>query len=360
MLYHLLYPLSDMFFGFNVFKYITVRSALAFVLSFLVVVLLGNRFIKYLKTINLKEHIDMYGHVKLEQIFTSKQGTPTMGGLLIGFSIIFSTFFCAKLDGPLIWISMFIMFWFMMIGFVDDLVKVKNKKGLSRFQKLASQIVGAFVVGVILYIFNIISPTLHIPFFKDVVINLGAFYVLWVILVLCSTCNAVNFTDGLDGLAIGSTIMVALAFGILSYVTGNIKISEYLFLPYIAGSGELAVVCSAIMGSGLGFLWFNAHPAEVFMGDVGSSLLGGLLGAIAVLIHKEIWLLIAGGLFVLEAISVIAQIFSVRVFKKRVLKAAPFHHHLRLSGWAESKVTIRLWIISLLFVAVSLMTLKIR
>lgn len=360
MLYHLLYPLSDMYFGFNVFKYITVRSALGFVFSFLIVVLLGNRFIKYLRTINLKEHIDMYGHVKLEQIYTSKQGTPTMGGLLIGFSIMLSTFLCARLDGPLIWIAMFIMVWFLLIGWVDDLVKIKNKKGLTRFQKLSSQIVGAFVVGVILYVFKTIDPALHIPFFKDLVINLGVFYVVWVILVLCATCNAVNFTDGLDGLAIGSTIMVALAFAILSYVTGNVKLSEYLFLPYIAGSGELAIVCSCIMGAGLGFLWFNAHPAEIFMGDVGSSLLGGLLGAIAVLIHKEIWLLIAGGLFVLEAVSVIAQIVSVRLFNKRVLKAAPFHHHLRLSGWAESKVTIRLWILSLLFVAVSLMTLKIR
>lgn len=360
MLYHLLYPLRDVFFGFNVFKYLTVRSAIGFLLSFLIVVFLGNRFIKYLRRINLKEHVDMYGHITLEKIYGGKQGTPTMGGLLIGFSIFVSALLCCRFDNPFVWLSLFVMLWFMGIGFIDDVVKLKNKRGLSRINKLICQIVGGLMLAVTIYVFELITPQVHFPFFKDFIINLGVFYVLWVILVVIATCNAVNFTDGLDGLAIGSTLMVALAFCALSYITGNVLLSEYLFLPYIAGSGELAVVCACIIGAGLGFLWFNAHPAEIFMGDCGSSLLGGMLGAIAILIHKEAWLLIAGGLFVLEALSVIVQICAVRIFNKRVFKAAPFHHHLRLSGWAEAKVTVRLWILSLLFVAVSLMTLKIR
>ena len=360
MFYHLLYPLKGMFFGFNVFKYLTVRSGLGFIISFLLVVILGNRFIKYLRKINLKENIDMYGNVKLEKIYGGKQGTPTMGGLLMGMSILVSVLLCSRLDTPFIWLSLFVMLWFMGIGFIDDVVKLKNKRGLSRLQKLSSQMVGGLFIAVTIYVYELITPTIHFPFLKDMVLNIGIFYVFWIMLVISATCNAVNFTDGLDGLAIGSSIMVALTFGVLSYISGHAILSGYLFLPHIPNSGELAVVCSCIVGAGLGFLWFNSYPAQIFMGDVGSSLIGGMLGAVAVMIHKELWLLIAGGVFVLEALSVIGQIVAVRVFKKRIFKAAPFHHHLRLIGWAEAKVTVRLWIISLLFVAISLMTLKLR
>ena len=360
MLYHLLYPLRDIFFGCNVFKYITVRSGLGFVISFLLVIVLGNGFIRYLRRINLKEHIDMYGHMHLEEMYCAKEGTPTMGGLLMGASIFIAVLLCARFDNPFVWLSLFVMLWFMGIGFVDDMVKLKNKRGLSRTQKLVAQISGGMFIAVTLYIYKLLAPQIHFPFFKDMVLNAGAFYVFWVALVLCATCNAVNFTDGLDGLAIGCTVMVALTFGILCYISGHVHLAGYLFLPFIDGSGELAVVCACLMGAGLGFLWFNAYPAEIFMGDTGSSLLGGLLGAVAVMIHKEIWLVIAGGIFVLEALSVIGQIVAVRVFKRRMFKAAPFHHHLRLAGWSEAKVTVRFWIISLLFVAVSLITIKIR
>jgi phospho-N-acetylmuramoyl-pentapeptide-transferase len=360
MLYHLLYPLRDSLFMFNVFRYITFRAALGFLLSFLIVMFLGSRFIRYLRRIHLEEHVDMYGHVKLEQIFSGKRGTPTMGGILIGFSIIVSVLLCARLDTMFIWLSLGMMAWFMSCGLLDDYLKLKTKKGLNRIQKLSLQIVGGVGLGGVLYATQTLNPTINFPFLKDMAVNIGAFYVLWVALVVTATCNAVNFTDGLDGLAMGSVLMVALVFSILSYITGNAVLSNYLLVQNIPGSGELAVVCSCILGAGLGFLWFNAHPAEVFMGDVGSSLLGGLLGTIAVLVKKELLLLIAGGLFVLEALSVIGQIFWVRVFGKRLLSAAPFHHHLRLSGWDETKVTTRLWILSMLFAALSLMTLKIR
>ncbi len=359
MLYYFFYPLREIFFGFNVFKYITFRAVFGFITSFLIVVILGKFFIHRLKKMRLEEHIDMYGHIKLQAIFNGKKGTPTMGGILISLSILISTFLWAKLN-IFIWLSLLTLVWFSFFGFIDDYLKLRNKKGLRRGPKFLIQIVFGGILGFVLIKFETIPPTIYFPFFKDLVINLGVFYIIWTALVVSGTCNSVNFTDGLDGLAIGSILMVALVFSIFSYISGNIKFSSYLFFPFIRGTGELSILCSCILGAGLGFLWFNAHPADVFMGDVGSSSLGALLGVVAILTKKEIWLLVAGGLFVIEALSVILQIASVKIFNYKIFKAAPLHHHLQLLGWPESKVTVRLWIVSILFSALALATLKIR
>ncbi|MCD6539257.1 MAG: phospho-N-acetylmuramoyl-pentapeptide-transferase [Candidatus Omnitrophica bacterium] len=359
MLYYFLYSLREVFFGFNIFKYITFRSVSGFITSFLLVIILGKFFIRHLKRLRLEEYIDMYGHVKLQAIFNGKKGTPTMGGILIVLSILFSVVLWAKIN-VFVWLSLLTLGWFSIFGFVDDYLKLKNKKGLKRLPKFFIQIIFGSFLGFILLKLNIFEPTIYFPFFKNLVVNLGIFYIIWTAIVVSASCNSVNFTDGLDGLAIGSILMVALTFSIFSYVSGNVNLSGYLFFPFIEGTGELTVVCSCILGAGLGFLWFNAYPAEVFMGDVGSSSLGGLLGVVAILIKKEIWLLIAGGLFVIEALSVILQIGWVKIFSRKLFKAAPLHHHLQLSGWPESKVTIRLWIISVLFSALALATLKVR
>ena len=360
MFYYLFYPLRDFFFGFNIFRYITFRSVLAFITSFLIVIFLGKLFIKYLKKMRLQEHIDMYGHLKLQAIFNGKKGTPTMGGLLVILSVLVSTFMWSRLDNVFVFLSIFVLLSFGILGFFDDYLKFKYKKGLKRKPKFIIQMALGTALGLFLIKFRIVDPVVHFPFFKDFVLRLGFVYIIWTALVISASCNSVNFTDGLDGLAIGSILMVSLVFTVFSYISGNIKFSSYLFLPFIKDAGELTVFCSCILGSSLGFLWFNAQPAEVFMGDVGSSALGASLGVVAIFTRKELWLLIAGGLFVIEALSVILQIGSVRLFKKRLFKAAPFHHHLQLLGWSESKITVRLWIISSLFAALAFATLKLR
>jgi len=309
---------------------------------------------------SLQEHIDMYGHLKLQAIFNGKKGTPTMGGILVISSVLISCLLWSRLDNIFVLLSVAVLLLFGLLGFIDDYLKFKNKKGINRAPKFVVQFILGIALGIVLTGLRIIEPSVHFPFFKDFIIKLGYIYVIWTALVISASCNSVNFTDGLDGLAIGSILMVSLVFAVLSYISGNIKFSSYLFLPFIKDTGELSVFCSCILGSGLGFLWFNAQPAEVFMGDVGSSALGASLGAIAVFTKKELWLLIAGGLFVMEALSVILQIGSVKILKKRLFKAAPFHHHLQLLGWPESKITVRLWIISSLFAALAFATLKIR
>jgi len=321
---------------------------------------LGKSFIKRLNKMKLKEHVDMYGHVHLEQIYNGKKGTPTMGGIIIIFSILISSLLWARLDNMMIWFSVFSIIWFGAFGFLDDYTKMKTKKGLSRTHKLIIQILFGLGFGFLAVSHGLVSTDINLPFLKNFVINLGWLYIFWACLVLVSTTNAVNFTDGLDGLAIGSVVMVASVLAIASYIVGHVNFSKYLFIPYVSGAGELTVICCSIIGAGLGFLWFNSQPAEVFMGDVGSSSLGGVLGVIALLMKEEYLIVIAGGLFVLEAFSVVAQIFSVRFLKKRIFKAAPFHHHLQLLGWTESKITIRLWIISFILAILSLITLKLR
>ena len=360
MFYHLIYPLSRYISVLNVVRYTTFRAASAFVTSFILVIILWPMVVRRLKSLKIEERIDMYGHVHLEALHEDKKGTPTMGGVLVVISVFVSLLLWARWDNVFIWYSVFVIISLGLVGLKDDLSKIKFGKGMKRSEKLFFQIAIGLCLGLMLFSYRSSFSTLNFPFFKKLVVNLGIFYIFWVALIVVSTSNAVNFTDGLDGLAIGVVVINSFVFAILSYVAGHIKFSTYLFIPYIRGAGELSVLCSSIVGAGLGFLWFNSYPAQIFMGDFGALSLGGAIGAIAVFIKQEFILVIAGGIFVIEALSVLLQILSVRIFKKRMFKAAPFHHHLQLLGWPESKIVIRLWIIAVIFAVFALMTLKLR
>jgi phospho-N-acetylmuramoyl-pentapeptide-transferase len=362
MLYHLLYPLKDIFFGFNIFRYITFRAAMAAFTAFIISLLFYPLLIRKLKTAKIGENIRKEDSADLYNLHQRKQGTPTMGGILILTAILISTFLWADLTNSYILISSFVLLWLGITGFIDDCIKqLKRKsKGLEIRTKLISQIILGLLIGVYLFLSSESSTKIDIPFFKNIRIELGMLYILFVILVICGSSNAVNLTDGLDGLAIGIVIVVALSFSVLSYISGHIKFSQYLLIPYLKGSGELTIFCASIFGAGLGFLWFNCYPASIFMGDVGSLPLGGALGMVAILIKKELLLVIVGGIFVIEAISVILQIGSYRMRGKRIFKIAPLHHHLQFVGWQESKVIVRFWIIAALLALFTLITLKIR
>ena len=285
-----------------------------------------------------------------------------MGGILIIGTIFVSTLLWADITNRFIIVVTFSMIWLGVTGFLDDYLKQikKRAKGLSPAAKLTSQIVLGLIIGVVLLMFFQGSVKLDIPFLKNASLDLDGLYIIFVILVIAGTSNAVNLTDGLDGLAIGIVVMVAIAFSVLCYVTGNIKFSEYLFIPFIKGSGELTVFCASILGAGLGFLWFNCYPASIFMGDVGSLALGGALGTVALLIKKEMLLVIVGGIFVLEALSVILQVGSFRLTKRRIFKIAPLHHHFQFLNWPENKVIVRFWIVASFLALLTIMTLKIR
>jgi len=306
------------------------------------------------------EKIDMYGHVRLEALHEAKKGTPTMGGVLIIFSIVISTLFWARLDNPFIWLVTAVIILLGILGLSDDLLKTKRGQGLSRRQKLIFQAAIGLGLGVLIVINKNISTTWNFPFFKKIIIDLGYFYIFWFALMLIATSNAVNFTDGLDGLAIGALIVNSLLFGLLAYLVGHIKLANYLFIPYISGAGELTVLCFSFVGAGLAFLWFNSYPAQVFMGDVGALALGGAIGAVALFIKQEFLLFISGGLFVAEALSVILQILSVKLRGKRLFRAAPLHHHFQMLGWKEPKIIIRFWIVSIICAVLALLTLKLR
>lgn len=361
MLYYLLYPLHTAISFFNLFRYITFRASMAALTAFLISIIFGPLIIKLLKRFKVGENIKKEDSVKLYDLHRNKQDTPTMGGILIILAVLSATLLWADIFNRYILLVGMVMLWLGVTGFIDDYLKqVKKKsKGLTATAKLTSQIILGLILGTILFL-QPNNTRLDVPFLKDVSIQLGSLYILFVILVIAGSSNAVNLTDGLDGLAAGCVIMVALAFMILTYVSGNINFSNYLLIPYIKGSGELTVFCASILGAGLGFLWFNCYPASIFMGDVGSLALGGALGAVALLIKKELLLLIVGGIFVLEAISVILQIFSFRLTKKRIFKIAPLHHHFQFLGWPESKVIIRFWIAAILLSLLTLVTLKIR
>jgi phospho-N-acetylmuramoyl-pentapeptide-transferase len=360
MFYHLFYPLRDLISAFNVFRYITFRSAYAAITALLISFLLGPFFLKMLRNRRLTEGVREFA----PESHASKAGTPTMGGVLIITATLIPTILWARLDNELVWIMIFATLWLGAVGFIDDYLKVvkRRKKGLVARYKLAGQLGLGLVVGLLLYYRPLIlnPAAIEVPFLKDAVISLGAFYVLFVMIVITASSNAVNLTDGLDGLAIGLTVFVALAFAAMSYITGHVKFSDYLNVPYIAGTGELTVYCSALIGAGLGFLWFNAHPADVFMGDTGALAVGGALGTLAVLIKKEIWLVIVGGVFVAIAASVIIQIASVKLTGRRVFLMSPLHHHFQKKGWHESKVVVRFWIVGALFALLSLSTLKLQ
>jgi phospho-N-acetylmuramoyl-pentapeptide-transferase len=381
MLYHLLYPLHEIISAFNIFRYITFRSAMAAITAFLISLILGPPIIRKLKDLKIVENTRKEDSLRLHELHRNKQDTPTMGGILILLAILSSTLLWADIFNRYIIIVLFSTSWLGITGFIDDYLKQvnpvrniaqegnsievskgakKKSKGLTATAKLTSQIVLGLLLGTVLLLDNQNSIKIGLPFLKDISFKLDGLYILFVILVITGSSNAVNLTDGLDGLAIGIVVMVALAFSVLSYVSGNIKFSDYLLIPYIKGSGELAVFCASILGAGLGFLWFNCYPASVFMGDVGSLALGGAIGTVALLIKKELLLVIVGGIFVLEALSVILQVASFRLTKKRIFRIAPLHHHFQFLNWPENKVIVRFWIIASLLALFTLATLKIR
>ena len=346
--------------GFSVLNYLTLRAILATLTSLLMAILIGPAMIKWLQQLQIGQTVRDDG----PQTHLQKMGTPTMGGVLILAAIITSVMLWADLSNKYIWVTLTILIGYGVVGFVDDYRKVvrKDSKGLVARWKYFWQTVIALAVAIFLYSTTTQAEEtqLIVPFFKDVVPQLGLLYIAFVYFTVVGSSNAVNLTDGLDGLAIVPTILVAGALAIFAYVTGNINFAVYLHIPYIPQASELVIICGAIIGAGLGFLWFNAYPAEVFMGDVGSLALGGVLGIIAVLVRQEIVLVIMGGIFVIETLSVIIQVGSFKLRGKRVFRMAPIHHHFELKGWPEPKVIVRFWIISLILVLVGLATLKLR
>lgn len=363
MFYHLLYPLKEIFFGFNVFKYITFRAAGAAITSFVLCVILGPAIIRKLRELKVGQVVRSAEEAKgIYEMHKGKADTPTMGGLLIVTAIVLSTLLWGDLTNKYVLLALISIIWLCVVGFLDDYLKLKLKKskGLTARSKFIGQIMLGLMLGLYVYFDPQIGKELDVPFLKDLVINLGIFYVLFTMIVIVGSSNAVNLTDGLDGLAIGCTIIVVLTYTALSYITGNAKISEYLNIIHIPGTGELAVFCAAMLGAGLGFLWFNSFPANVFMGDTGSLALGGAIGVVATFVKKELLLLIVGGIFVAEAVSVILQVLSFRIFKKRIFLMAPIHHHFQMKGWSETKIVIRFWIIGIILALISLSTLKLR
>ncbi len=330
--------------------------------SFLISIILAPVIIKILTRLKISENIRKEESAKLYDLHSKKQNTPTMGGVLILVAVLASTLLWADIFNRYIMLVLFTTTWLGLTGFIDDYLKHirKKSKGLTATAKFTSQIALGLILGIILFLLPQNSTRIDVPFLKNVSLELGVFYILFVIIVITGSSNAVNLTDGLDGLAIGIVIMVAFAFSVLSYVSGNIRFSDYLLIPYIYGSGELTVFCASILGAGLGFLWFNCYPASIFMGDVGSLALGGALGTTALLIKKELLLIIVGGIFVLEALSVILQVTVFRFTKKRIFRIAPLHHHFQFLGWPESKIIVRFWIVASLLALFTLVTLKIR
>lgn len=351
---------SDRYGSMIAFQFLTMRALMGAVTALLISLLVGPVMIRRLAYYQVGQAIRSDG----PQSHLSKAGTPTMGGALILVAIILSTLIWADLTNKYVWIVLAVTTTFGIVGWIDDYRKVikKNSKGLpARWKYFWQSIAG---LGAALYLYQTatmpVETELLVPVFKDVVIQLGIFYVVLSYFVIVGTSNAVNLTDGLDGLAIMPTVMVAGGLGVFAYVGGHVNFSEYLHTPYIAGMGEMLVICTAIVGSGLGFLWFNTYPAQVFMGDVGSLALGAALGVIAVIVRQELVLFIMGGVFVAETVSVILQVASFKLTGKRIFRMAPIHHHFELKGWAEPKVIVRFWIITVLLVLIGIATLKAR
>jgi phospho-N-acetylmuramoyl-pentapeptide-transferase len=358
MLFYLLYPLHSQHSFFNVFKYITFRTFGASITSVILCMVVGPTFIRWLQRKQMKQAIRIDG----PQSHLAKKGTPTMGGALILLAIVVPTLLWADLTNKNIWIVLITTMLFGLIGWIDDYRKVvqKNPKGLSGRQKLIFQTLIAFGTAYAIYAMRDTPPVLKFPFFKEWSLNLGLVFIPFSILVIVGSSNAVNLTDGLDGLAVGPTITTAATFLILAYCAGHVKIAEYLQIPHVPGSGELTIFLGAVAAACLGFLWFNTYPAQVFMGDVGSLALGSALGVVSVITKNEILLALCGGIFVMETLSVMAQVASFKMTGKRVFKMAPIHHHFELKGWAEPKVIVRFWIISILLALFTLSTLKLR
>lgn len=360
MLYLLSTYLQKYYHAFGVFHYITLRAVLAALTSLVIAVLCGPSIIRLLAKAQIGQVVRDDG----PKSHFSKSGTPTMGGVLILFAIAITTILWSNLTNLYVWIVLAVMLSFGAIGWVDDYRKLilRNSRGLpAKWKYFWQSLCG---IGVAIFLYSIADTPaetgLLIPFFKDLIIPLGLFYVVLTYFVIVGTSNAVNLTDGLDGLAILPTVLIAGALGIFAYITGHVKFAEYLTLPYIPGAGEVAVLCGAIVGSGLGFLWFNAYPAQIFMGDVGALGLGAALGIIAVIVRQELVLFIMGGVFVAETISVILQVGSYKLRRKRIFKMAPIHHHFELAGWPEPRVIVRFWILTVVLVLFGLATIKLR
>ncbi len=359
MLYHLLYPLSNKFAIFNVFRYITTRSFFAFVLGALFAIVLGRKFIKYMRKRQFGQVIREEG----PESHKKKGGTPTFGGVFIIGSTLLALLVTGNFNAEPVWATLAIMISYFSLGFLDDYLKVlkKNTKGISAKGKLVWQFTTSGAVLYYLLSSQVISSELFIPFYKYPVIDLGLWgYMIFGSIVIVGASNAVNLTDGLDGLAIGPIITSLITLCILCYVGGHSEISQYLYIPYVTDLGELVVFAATLVGAGLGFLWFNTYPAQIFMGDVGSLSIGGVLGIMSVISKNEILLIVFGGIFVLEAVSVILQVGSFKLRGKRIFRMAPIHHHFELKGWPEPKVIVRFWIISVLLAVLSIASLKIR
>ncbi len=359
MLYKLIYMFHTDYSFLNVFKYITFRTIYATLTALLISLVLGYWIIPRLRRLQIGQYIRDNGPPNHK----NKVGTPTMGGLFILISIFISALLWVEPKNLYIWLVLLVTFLFGAIGFLDDYLKVikKSSKGLRAWSKFSMQAGIAALAGIILYNHTGFDSRLSFPFFKNFLPDLGMGYIILVVLVVVGASNAVNLTDGLDGLAIGPIIIAFLSYLVFSYLAGHIKIAQYLQIPYVSGAGELSVICGAVVGAGMGFLWYNTYPAQVFMGDSGSLSLGAALGMIAVICKQEITLILVGGLFVVEAISVILQVSYFKITGgRRVFRMAPIHHHFELKGWPEPKVTIRFWIIAIMLALLSVSTLKLR
>ena len=359
MIYKLIYFFQADYSWLNVFRYITFRTILSTLSSLVLIFVFGQWAIKKLHTMQVGQHIrdDAPPNHK------GKAGTPTMGGCLILPIIMASTFLWADLKNIYVWLVLFVILCYGLIGFADDCLKKirKNGRGLSIKSKFSLQVLVALVVALVLYLYPGFDSQLYLPFFKTITPDLGLWYIPLTVFIIVGASNAVNLTDGLDGLAIGPIIIAFASYLVFTYLAGHVKIASYLQIPYVVGAGELSVLCGAVVGGGLGFLWYNAFPAELFMGDVGSLPLGAVLGTVAVITKQEIILILVGGIFVVETLSVIFQVVYFRMTGgQRIFRMAPLHHHFELKGWPESKVTVRFWIIAIILALLSISTLKLR
>lgn len=355
MIYFLVPYITEFFSPFNVFKYITVRTVCASLTSLSICIFLFPYFIRKVKHLS---------HPKMLEFHQNKEKTPSMGGLLIVWSILASNFIWADFANIYNLLLITTLCWLGLLGFFDDYLKLTkmNPKGLRPLVKIIGQIGIGFIVGLTLYYHPALnfSSRLYVPFFKHIFFDLGPYYILLIIFIIVATSNAVNLTDGLDGLAAGTILMATIAFGFIVYTVGNAIFARYLNLPFVPGIGEATIFCGSLVGAVLGFLWYNCHPAEIFMGDTGSLPLGGCIGLLAIISKQEISLIIVGGIFVMEALSVVIQVVSFKTRRKRIFLMTPLHHHFELRGWKESQVVIRFWILAIIFALFTLVTLKIR
>lgn len=358
MLYHILYPLSESYAFFNVFKYVSFRSFLAFSIASIVSILWGKRFIDFMKLKQFGQSIREDG----PQSHFVKKGTPTFGGIVIIGAVLIGLVFSGNFNSKPYLITLCVMLSYFLLGWMDDYLKIikKNSDGVSAKMKLLWQFITAVLASWYMLESKVVDSQLYLPFLKDPILDLGWWYIAFASFVIVGSSNAVNLTDGLDGLVTGPVITSSATFALLAYLSGHSELSSYLFIPYIEGSSELTVLCSGVLGASVGFLWYNCNPAQIFMGDVGSLSLGGILGTISVLTKNEFLFVIVGGIFVMEAVSVILQVGSYKLRKKRIFKMAPIHHHFELLGWPEPKVIVRFWIISIILSILALATLKLR